>query len=395
MTYLVLLTVVTTAELQAQILNAMTAAKLPTSAWQKNGAWQNLIQWFAMMLQLLYAILNDLARAMFLETAEAQALIDKGENDFGTAYRGKTFATGKVTLLNASGSQIDEPAEALAFAQTGDTTITYRNSGTIAGWLNGTELEIDLVCDVAGTIGNVPAANVAPFNLEMVTTIVGVSIVEHSAIVGQDDQDPDEYRALCRRQAQSRSIGGAQGAWEWYPTQLYTDGTVADPEKPDPTKTRVNVNRVFVEESSSTGVTTLVIASPSGPVDGAEFTTIETFMQQNVKNSGTLLQYNCTAVPLDIVAAIQLERGTVADGVEDALEQYVTNWFGTSDNKIGGGGEDAFTVDELKLLIGRGHPKVRKVTITTINGSPPADVPLAFNESAQAGTMTFTVTVQA
>ena len=393
MTWIVLLTVVTAAELQTQILNAMTAAQLPTSSWQKNGKWQNLIVWFANMLQLVYAILNDVARGSFLATAEDQSLIDKGESDYGTKFRGKTFATGTITLLNGSGNQIDEPANGLSFAQVADSSITYRNSTAIVGWLNGTELEVALVCEVEGTVGNTIADSTAPFQVEMVTTIVGVSIVEHTAIVGQDAQDPDEYRALCRKQAQSRTTGGAQGAWEWYPPNLYTDGTEVDPETPDATKTQVNVSRVFVSENSSTGVTTLVIASPSGPVDAGEFATIETFMQQNVKNSGTLSMYNCVAVPVAVVAAIELEKGTPTTGVKAALEAYVTAWFGTTENKIGGG-NGLFTQDELKLLIGRGNSKIRKVTLTTINGVSPADITIAFDRSAQAGAMNFTVTVQ-
>ncbi len=393
MPWIVLLTVVTSAELQAQMLNAFTAAGLPTSSWQAKGKWQNLTVWFAAMLQLVYAILNDVARGSFLETATDQGLVDKGENDYGTKYRGETFANGVITLLNDSGGQIDEPVDGLSFALDADSNITFKNSGAITGWLNGTELEIPLVCEQAGTIGNTPAVAIAPFGLAMVTMIIGVSIVEHTAMVGQDAQDPEAYRALCRKQAQSRSTGGAQGAWEWYPPNLYTDGTEVDPENPDATKTQVNVNRVDVSEESSTGVTTLVVASPAGPVDGAEFTTIETFMQQNVKNSGTLLMYNCDDVPVAVVAAIELEKGTPTTGVKAALETFVTDWFGTTDNKIGGG-NGLFTQDELKLLIGRGNSKIRKVTLTTINGSPPADIAIAFDESAQAGAMNFTITVQ-
>lgn len=393
MTWIVLLTVVTSAELQTQILNAMTAAKLPTSSWQKNGKWQNLIVWFSSMLQLVYARLNDVARGGFLETAEDQLLIDKGESDFGTAYRNKTFATGTITLQNDSGGIITEAVEAITFALEADPSITFKNSADVSEWANGTTRTISLVCEKAGTIGNAAPSAGPSFNLSMVTTIIGVTIVSHTAIVGQDAQDPDEYRALCRKQAQSRTTGGAQGAWEWYPPNLYTDGTEVDPENPDATKTQVNVSRVFVSENSSTGVTTLVIASPSGPVDAGEFTTIETFMQQNVKNSGTLSMYNCTAVPVAVVAAIELEKGTPTTGVKAALESYIIAWFGTTENKIGGG-NGLFTQDELKLLIGRGNSKIRKVTLTTINGVSPADTVIAFDESAQAGAMDFTVTVQ-
>jgi phage-related baseplate assembly protein len=388
MTWIVLLTVVTSAELQTQILNAMTAAGLPTTAWQRNGIWQNLIQWFAAMLQLVYAVLNDVARGAFLDTATDQSLIDLGENTYGTKYRGQTFATGTITLLNASGSQIDEPAQALSFAQVADNSITYKNSAAIVGWLNGTELEIDLVCDVAGTSGNTIADVSDPFQLGMVTTIVGVSIVEHTAMVGQDDQDPEAYRALCRKHAASLSPRGGDGAYEWVALNLYTDGTRIDPENPDPTKTAMNINRVRVEGDNTDGTVDVSLASPSGAVDGTEFTTTVAALNQYVVPSGTvLIASNCTTVTVSVTATITLRKGSTSDGVEATAEQALTDYFPTSSI----GGDDGFiTVDELRGVLFRVSNLVHGVSISL----PAADVALTTTQVAIAGTMTITVAVQ-
>jgi hypothetical protein len=222
--------------------------------------------------------------------------------------------------------------------------------------------------------------------------LVGVTIVEHSAVVGQDEQPEDEYKAICRRAGGRLSWGGPSAQWEWYPVVLNTDGTIsADGDG----KTRVNINRVYVSPESTTGVVTLVLASPSGPVDAGEYATVIAFlMQWFAVQVGILDDYNCAAVPIAINATVELDRGTSTTGVKAALEQYVTDWFGTTDNQVGGGGENQISLDELRLLIGRGNPKVRKVTITQINGGAPADVPIAFDESGQAGAMDFTITVQ-
>lgn len=387
MTWIVLLTVVTTAELQTQILNAMTAANLPTSAWQKNGIWQNIIQWFAAMLQLVYAVLNDIARGAFLDTATDQALIDLGTYTYGTAYRGKTFATGTITLLNASGSQIDEPAEALAFEKLADTTITYKNSAAIVGWLNGTELTIDLVCDKAGTIGNVAAAS-GPMNIGMVTTIVGVSIVSHSAMVGQDDQDQEAYRVLCRKRASSLSPRGGDGAYEWVALNLYTDGAIIDAQNPDPTKTAMNINRVRVEGDNADGTVELSLASPSGAVDGTEFTNAVAALNQYVVPSGTVLvASNCTTVSVDVTATITLRKGSSSAGVQAIAEQALTDYFPTSSI----GGDDGFiTIDELRGVLFRVASNVHGVSISL----PAADVALTNTQVAIAGTMAVTVAVQ-
>jgi uncharacterized phage protein gp47/JayE len=388
MPWIILLTVVTSTELQTQLLNAMTTAGLPTTSWQKKGIWQNLIVWFAAMLQLVYAVLNDIARGAFLDTATDQSLIDLGENTYKTKYRSATFATGTITLLNESGSQIDEVAEALSFAQVADTSITYKNPAAITGWLNGTELEIDLVCDVAGTDGNTIADVSDPFQLSMSTTIVGVSIVEHSAMVGQDNQDQEEYRKLCRKRAASLSPRGGDGAYEWTAKNLYTDGTKIDPENPDPTKTALNINRVRVFGDNTDGTVDVSMASPSGAVDGAEFTTAVTALNQYVTPSGTVLvASNCTTVTVSVTATITLQKGSATAGVKEAAELALTNYFPTSSI----GADDAFvTIKELWGVLFRVAANVHDVTTTL----PAADVAISSTQVAKAGVMTVTVVVQ-
>ena len=388
MTWIVLLTVVTSAELQTQMLNAMTAAGLPTTSWQKKGIWQNLIVWFASMLQLVYAILNDVARGAFLGTATDQALIDLGENTYKTKYRSKTFATGTITLLNESGSQIDEPAQSLSFALVSDSSVTFRNSGAIVAWLNGTELEVPIVCEQAGTIGNTPAIAVAPFGLAMVVTIIGVTIVEHTATVGQAKQDQEDYRKLCRKRSASLSPRGGDGAYEWTVLNIYTDGTRIDPENPDPAKTALNINRVRVDGSTGDGTVLVSLASPSGAVDGTEFTTAVAALNQFVTPSGTtLIASNCTTVTVSVTATITLRKGSSTAGVEAIAEQALTDYFPTSSI----GGDDAFiTIDELRGVLFRVASNVHGVSISL----PAASVALTSTQVAIAGTMTITVAVQ-
>lgn len=391
MTYLALITLVTLADLRAIMLANMTLAGLPTSAWQANGLWQNLVNWISLLLRGAYSTLHIVSLNRFLATASGQGLQDLGLSQFGTKYRGKTFANGTITLLNSSGVPIDASAESITIGKIGSPEITYRNTGDIVSWLNGTQLVIPIKCYIEGTVGNVIAGS-GPFYLELVTTLAGVTLVEHSAIVGQDEQPEDDYKAICRKAGGRLSWGGPEAMWAWYPVILNTDGTISEDGDG---KTRVNVNRVYVGPESTTGIVTLVLASPTGPVDAGEYATVIAFlMQWFAVQVGILDDYNCTAVPIDIDATVELDRGTSPTGVKAALEQYVTDWFGTTDNQVGGGGEDAVTVDELKGLIFRGHPKVRKATITAINGGAPVDVPIAFNESGQAGAMNFTVTVQ-
>lgn len=386
MSYLDDLTDKTADELQSDMLDAMTLANLPTDSWQVDGLEQNFVNWVSILYQGLYQVANITARDAFLETASGQGLIDLGQGTFGTTYRIETFATGQVVVQNDSGAPLTIDAEGLTIGKVGDAVYTYRNSSAV-NILNGNSDTIGFRCLVAGTGGNVFASGGPSFNVEFVTTILGVSILSHTAFVGQDAQDPAEYAELCRLQSGSLSPGGAQAAWYWFPLNLNTDGTIS---RLNDGKTRVNINRVRVDPENDSGVVNLVLASPTGPVDSGEYTTVVTFLEQYVlPNPGNLNASNCTAVPVNITASVELDRGTPTTGVQAALEAYVSNWFGTTDNQIGAG-DGAFTIDELKLLIGRGNSKIRKVTVS----APLVDVVIADNESPQAGTISISVTVQ-
>lgn len=385
MTWLVLITLITTAELQAAIVANMTAAGLPTSTWVVNGFWQNLISWIAQQLRILYALINAQALNAFLETASGQGLTDLAAGTFGTARRLETFATGTITLQNDSGLPLDELTEGVSFALVADPSITFKNSAPIYA-LNGDSVVVSIVCDVAGTVGNA-LAGVAPANtVELVTTLTGVSVVENSQVVGQDAQTDDELRALASKQAANASTNH-QNEYEWIALNTNVDGTIATANDG---KTRVNVNRVSVSDEDDMGRVFVVLASPTGPVDAGEYATAIAVLQQYaLTGPAILVDSNASAVAVNITVTVELQKGTSAAGVDATIAEYVAGWFASTDNTIGA--DDGFlTLDELTLLFGRAHPRIRKVTFA----APGADVAIGSTEVATLGTVSLTVTVQ-
>jgi hypothetical protein len=380
MTWLVLITTITSAELQASLLATMTTAGLPTTSWTRDGFWQNLVNWVALLLRLVFEVLNTIALNSFLSTATGQGLIDLGEGTYGTPYRRETFATGTVTLLNNSGLPLDEVIEAISFELIADTSITYKNSEA-AYALNGASVTFDVVCDVAGTIGNAAAGT----NLALVTTLTGVTLTANGAIIGHDAQSEDAYRALASKQAASASTGHAN-KYEWYALNTNTDGTVAEVGDG---KTRTNVNRVRVDYDNDEGFVIIYLASPSGAVDSGEYaTTIGVVQQYALTNPGQLLDSNSTPVTVNVEANVILRKGTSASGVSSEIEERLETYFPLTSI----GGDDGFlTLDELRLEIGRANSNIHKVTMVT----PGADVALADDEVATLGTLTLNITVQA
>jgi hypothetical protein len=385
MTWLVLIATVTSAELQASMLATMASVGLPTSSWTKDGFWQNLVNWIAFLLQAAYLVLGYTARNAFLETATGPGLTDLANGTYGTPRRTETFATGTITLLNASGSTIDEVAESITCAQLANPTITYKTSAQTYA-LNGDSVTVGIICDIAGTVGNA----LAGVTLELTTVLTGVSLTANSAIAGQDAQSDADLRTLAIKQVSSLS-GTVTDKIQWFAENTNTDGTIA---AQDDGKTRLNINRTSVTNDSVDGTVTAVFASPSGAVDAGEYATLlEVLGQFFLENPGILDDYNATPVPLTIAVAVELRKGSQTDGVATEITTYVTDWFTSSDNGIASDNE-LFTLDELKGVIFRSRSNIKKVTITTINAAPAADVPLSFAEVATLASFTPTVTVE-
>lgn len=383
MTWATLFALVTTAELQASMLAAMQAAGLPTTSWTKDGFWQNLLNWFATMLRLALMLVRDVALNSFLDTATDQGLTDLAQGTYGTPRRTETFANGTVTLENNSGLPLDELAEAISFELVANTEITYKNTGAVFA-LNGTQVVVPIECDVAGTVGNA-AAGVAPTNtIELVTVLTGVSVVENSAVVGQDEQGDEALRNLARKQAAVASTAHGN-KYEWIALNTNTDGTIAEANDG---KTRTNVNRAKVSFEDASGRVFVVLASPSGAVDPADYaTTIAAIEQRALTNPGILFDANAVPVTVNIVADVILRKGSSTDGVEDEINAQLQAYFPETSIT----GDDGFlTIEELELEIGRANRRIVEVTVTT----PAADVPLDEDEVAVLGTVTINLSVQ-
>jgi len=384
MTWVVLIATVTSAELQAAMLAAMSAAGLPTSSWTKDGFWQNLVQWIAGLLRLAYAILRDIALGSFLSTATGQGLTELAEGTYGTPRRTKTFATGSLILRNESGLPLDEVAESISFELKADTTVTYRNTGAVF-ITNNDQTEIEITCDVAGTVGNAAAGSGAGATVALVSALPGVSIVSNGAIIGQDEQEDEPLRVLASKQAAVASAGHGN-KYEWLALNVNTDGTIAEANDG---KTRTNINRAKIVFEDDQGRVFVTLASPSGSVDSAEYVTTVTVLEQSgLANPGILIDVNAAPVTVNVVADVVMRKGSSTDGVEDEIAAQLEAYF--PDTSIGG--DDGFlTLEELELEIGRANRRIVEATVTT----PAGDVALADNQVAALGTLTLNITVQA
>ena len=384
MQWIILQSQKTAAQIEAQLLAYFTSLGLPTDAWVPGGWQDNFTKWIALLLQAVYTLILYIAQGAFLATASGNLLTDLAAGTFGTARRIETCATGPFTLTNGGLDPIIEPIGALNFEKLADTSITYKNSEAVS-ILPGNSQTFSIICDVAGTIGNALTSGVA-----MTTTITGSSGTNASPLAGQDEQADDDLRRLATLQASDLSTGHAN-KYQWVIENLNTDGTTSTPNDG---KTRVNVNRVSVNEESANGSVTVVLASPAGAVDAGEYATcIKAVIIVAQGNAALLYDYNATPVELDIEVSVALRKGSLTAGVALAIRDYVTAWFVSTENGIAS--DTGFLrLEELKGVIYRSRSNIKSVTIETINGSPAANVALAFNEVATLGLFVATVSVE-
>jgi hypothetical protein len=385
MPWIVLLATVTTAEIRAAMLTSMTIAGLPTSLWTIDGLWQNLVEWVALIVRGLTEVLRSIALNAFLDTATGQGLTDLARNTYGTERRLATYATGTATYLNTTGGLVEFDIDGVSFELKTNTEITYRNSQAISV-ANGATVTFGVVCEYLGTQGNAAAGAGTLGTIALVTAIPGFQFIQNSAIVGQDEQDDASLRYLARRQAAVASTSH-RSKYEWIAFNTNTDGTLS---AANDGKTRTNVARALVSFDDAQGRVYVTLAAPNGPMDAGEFTTTQNaIIQRALNNPGIPIITNVTAVPIVITGAIELENGSSTSGVATAVYQYVNDWFASPSNLIGGG-NGFLAVDELKLLIGRANPAIRKVTLT----SPLADVAISSVQMATLSSITLSVTVQ-
>lgn len=192
----------------------------------------------------------------------------KGLGDFGTRRIDETFATGTVTITNASGGAITFAPGRVTFTR--DTNFagqsyapTYRNAadpaiypdGTVTV-SNGATQDIPVSAEEVGTESNAGAGHVS------ISTVlaVGVSATNASAILATNRESAALYRARCRRAAALTSPNGPADSYRYLATSARDDGTYGTSE----TGTPLGVTRVYVSTEAVDGEVTVYIAGDAG-----------------------------------------------------------------------------------------------------------------------------------
>jgi hypothetical protein len=368
----------TQAAFMSRALTLAATVGLNTTAWETGGVSRTLFQTVAYELSQLEVIGARYVASKFLDLAAALTdtkwLKLAALQQYGYTAREASYATCTERLTNASGNVYTIDALDLVFAQTGDSSVTYRN--TSGGTLNpGSTLDVDIACEIAGSSGSASIGDI-----DIVTSLLGVTASNTTAAVGIDEESPSSIVAGCRNKLESLSPNGAAGAYAY--VALNTDLTGAD-----------DVTRVRVEGDSTTGDVSIYLASSSGAVSAGDRTAVEdAIVTWCTPLCVTPTVASASAYSIAVVATVKIYStvGVTTGDAESAIESSLDAAFAVS--PVGGDGDDGkiYRARLIDAIVQTYPGYVFDVQMS----SPASDVSLSSSQVATPGSHTITVTLE-
>lgn len=318
-----ILTPITPAQARAMLVTILVALSVPANSWIAGGVASSILTAAGNVLSMLSGQLANGIAAFFLPTATGGALQLVAKYVYGVTPPQATFASGPYTLVNAGGGVYPTAAGALVVSDP-TTGTTYTN--TSAFTLNGlATLTITIQCTTSGSAGNANPGAIT----NLVTPLLGVTGSNPSALVGLDPLSDAALRQLCLNSLGVRSVRGPRSAYA-YAIQTATNAVTGNP---------VNVNRWDISTASHTGQTSVVLAGPNGTTDPNDLTGVVTSIEAQARPEGITVTVSAATVETyapTLTPWVLAPAGTSSAALQSSIASYVTAWFGSPANPIGG-----------------------------------------------------------
>lgn len=377
-----LTTPATKAEVEAAIYAALAARGVATTTWKPGAVVRTLIAGVAIVIGAASTLQAAIAKSGFLALARGDWLTLVARYVYGVERDEGSFAAGEVELDNAGGGVYSVAVGDLVVLNT-DAGKTYRN--TAAFTINA--LETGVVVPVqADEIGSASTAATGEIDA-LVTSLLGVTVSNPSAIVGTDPEEDPALQARCAEKLGTLSPNGPKDAYAFVArSALRTDGT------------SVGVTRVRVLADGGVGAVTVYVANATGGITGSsgdpetDLGAVHDAIQtQAVPLAVTESTFSATPETIAVTYEIWLHDtlGVTAATVEEEIEAELVDFFASQ--PIGG-----FTIppdsgrvylSAIEAVIGGVYPEHTIKLVVTL---PAADVALSANEVPVAGTVTCT-----
>lgn len=277
-----LFTAKTAPEIRADMVADLISLGVPADQWRSGGVASTILTVASMAMALFSTIVVGLIKGFFLPTATGGALRLLAYYIYGVTVRDASFATGNVTLTNSGGGIYNVAAGGYTCLNS-STNVTYTNDAAFSLGAN-TSVSVSVIATTAGSAGNA-----APGAINAnVTSLLGVTVTNASALVGLDEPTDEAIRQECLDRLGALGNRGVRVAYA-YAVQVATNSVTGQP---------VNINRWSITSSSPTATVTTYVASPSGVPDSNDVTGVATSIEANARPEGvTAVVSAVTAVP--------------------------------------------------------------------------------------------------
>ena len=374
-----LTTPLTADEVETAIYAAIEARGAKTTSWKPGAVVRTIIAGASIVLASFSTLQSLIAKSGFLDFAEEDWLTFLAQYVFGVTRSTGTFATGEVTLTNASATPYSGGADDLIVANS-TTDKVYRSTGTWSVPASGsTDVEVKAV--EVGSDSTSPAGDIDT----LVTTLSGVTVSNGAALVGTDADEDAALRTKCLERTGPLSPNGPSDAYRY----VARNATDANGDA-------IGVTRVSTQAVGD-GSLNVWVASASGGITGTasnpatDLGAIAEAIYEQAEPLGIEAVVN-TAITLTIPVTYELwiysSSGLAEADVTSLVETALTNLF--SSTPIGGHlvGTDRYVyMDDIISAIDSVRSEIFHVELTL----PAADVVFDIDEVPILGTVTATV----
>ncbi len=347
----------TAAEILSLGLEIAAAVGLPVTSWRTGDPTRSLYVYIAEVLATVEGVAAEHVKASFLSSATGDWLKVLALETFGVEAVEATYAAGalSVTLHNGGGGFYEIESGDLTFKNSA-TGATYHctSGGTLSA---GATVAFDIVADVPGSEGTSAANEID----ELVTTLLGVTVVSSLAVIGLDEQSEDSIKAQCLASLGALSPSGPADAYEYVARNSDLTGVT-------------DITRAKSTDNSTTGVVTVYVAGPTGPVAAASVTAALAAIFIWAKPlciTPTVVNATPATIDVDVTIAGDDIPTDYASTIESALGAY----FSTID--IGGIVSESEIIYAVRSVI----PQAYQIAVT----SPASDLALSAGVVAVLG----------
>lgn len=374
-----LTTALTADEVETAIYAAVEARGAKTSAWKPGAVVRTIIAGVSIVLASFSELAALVAAGGYLDLAIGDWLDLVAKYVFGVERLGGTFASGEVTLTNASGTPYGGGEDDL-IVQNSTTDAVYRSTGTwsvAAG--NAADVEVRAV--EAGSDSTSPAGDIDA----LVTTLSGVTVSNAVALLGTDEEEDAALRTRCLERTGALSPNGPRDAYGYAARNALTaDGDA------------IGVTRVATEAVGD-GTVNVWVATASGAVTGdpanpaTDLGAIALAIYEQAEPLSVEAEV-ASATPLSIPVTYELgiytSAGLTEAEVEGLVEASLENQF--SSTPIGAhlvGANRTMYLNDIISAIDAVRDEIFHVMVS----APAIDTSVDIDEVAVLGTVTATV----